>query len=182
MALTPEWRRRVEHWQKTIPELFYRPLGTVGLKAFFTHDQLTHRQAASKRFRPIARGDAWGSKWQYGWFQGKFSLPDEASGQRIVLRVGSGGDTVVYVNGVAAGTEDWAHDHIPITKKGVARRSFQFLAESYAGHGPTPVGHGPVPHGRVAIPEPGPTQRTVGEATFGIWDEELFQAWMDFET
>jgi len=182
MALTLEWRRRVEHWQKTIPQLFYRPLGTVALKAFFTHEQLTQRQARKKRFRPISTGTAWGSKWQYGWFLGKFTLSEQANGQRIVLRVGSGGDTVVYVNGVAAGTEDWAHDHIPVTKRGVARRSFEFLAESYAGHGPTPVGHGPVPHGRVAIPEPGPTQRTVGEATFGVWDEELFQAWMDFET
>src|SRR5258708_22240178 len=94
----------------------------------------------------------------------------------------TGGDAVVYVNGVAAGTEDWAHEHVPVTHKGKAGRTYQFLAESYAGHGHTPVGHGPVPHGRVAIPEPEPAQRTTGEATFGIWDEDLFQAWMDFET
>src|SRR4029078_7549924 len=135
MALTPEWRRRVEHWQKTIPQMLYRPLGTVALKAFFTHEQLTHRQAQSKRFRPIPPGTSWGSKWQYGWFAGTFTLPDEADGERIVMRSGAtrgvwpatGGDTVVYVNGVAAGTEDWAHEHVPVTKKGKAGKTYQFL-------------------------------------------------------
>jgi alpha-mannosidase len=190
MSLSPEWRRRIEHWQKTIPQMLYRPLGAVPVKAFFTHEQLTQRQAQKKRFRPIATGTPWGSKWQYGWFSGTFTIPAQADGQRIVMRTGtsrspwpaSGGDTVVYIDGVAAGTEDWAHEHVPVVKKGKAGRKYQFLAEIHAGHGNTPVGHGPVPHGRVPIPEPPPTQRTVGEATFGIWDEELFQAWMDFET
>src|SRR5262249_48759103 len=34
MALNPEWRRRIEYWQKTIAQLFYRPLATVPLKVF----------------------------------------------------------------------------------------------------------------------------------------------------
>ena len=54
--------------------------------------------------------------------------------------------------------------------------------EAYAGHGPLVRHAGPTPPGRETVPEPGPTQTEVGESTFGIWEEEAYQLWLDVET
>jgi alpha-mannosidase len=54
--------------------------------------------------------------------------------------------------------------------------------EAYAGHGRIFWGNGPVPFGTEAIPEPPAAQVTVGESTFGVWREELYQLAVDFTT
>ena len=42
--LTPEWKHRIENWQREIPNHLYRPLGTVALSGFVTKDQLAAEQ------------------------------------------------------------------------------------------------------------------------------------------
>ncbi len=182
MALTIEWRNRIEHWRRVLADQLYVPLREVKLEGFATADQLTAQQAAAGPFRPMPPGTRWGAKWEYGWFRGAVTLPDEAAGRRIVLRLDPGGESVVYVNGRAAGALDGRHREVTLSASGVPGRKYEFLAEAYAGHGPITCGGGPVPFGVETVPEAPPTQRAVGRATFGIWEEEAYQLWLDVET
>jgi alpha-mannosidase len=182
MALTLEWLHRIERWRNALPQLFYLPLGTIELSGFTTREQLSAAEALRREFRPMPTGTHWGAKWEYGWFKGSFELPPAALGQRIVLRLDLGGEALVYVNGQAAGARDREHTEITLTTSGVPGQRYEVLAEAYAGHGPTPTGSGPVLHGQVSVPEPGPTQAVIGSNTFGIWNEDAYQLWLDVET
>ena len=51
MALTPEWRRRIENWRKVLRDLWYSPLGEVPLEGFTTLEALT----AGTPVTPLAR-------------------------------------------------------------------------------------------------------------------------------
>ena len=45
MALTLEWKRRIDRWREELPRHFYRPLGSVELAGFVTLEQLTPVEA-----------------------------------------------------------------------------------------------------------------------------------------
>ncbi|MCL6431809.1 MAG: alpha-mannosidase [Anaerolineae bacterium] len=182
MALTTEWKRRFDRWRRELPNHFYVPLGSLELSGFTTTDQLTPEQAQAGPFRPMPRGTPWGAKWEYGWFKGQVVLPEEAAGQRIALNVDVGGHSLVFIDGKAAGARDYGHAVVTLARSGVPGARYDVLIEAYAGHGPTPEGGGPVAYGREPVPEPGPTQRVVGDTTFGIWVEDAYQLWLDVET
>ena len=182
MTLTTEWLDRFGRWRDELPRHFYRPLGAVEMTGFVTDAQLTPDEALSREFAPMPTGTAWGAKWEYGWFKGEFVLPAEAAGERIVLVVEPGGESIIFVNGVAAGAKDRRHKEITLTRSGVPATRYEFLLESYAGHGVRQSHAGPTPADRETVPEPGPTQVVVGETTFGIWQEDVYQLWLDVET
>src|SRR5512147_2986086 len=99
MSLNIEWRHRLDVWRKELPHHLYRELGAVALEGFATTEQLTLDQAARGSFRPMPEGAPWGAKWEYGWFRGALALPPTARGQRIVLKLDVGGESLVYING-----------------------------------------------------------------------------------
>ena len=182
MSLSIEWRRRIDNWRKELPNHFYRPLGTVEWQGFTTCEQLSAEQATRGTFRPMPPGTPWGAKWEYGWFRGRVVLPKEAEGRRIALRPDLGGESLIFVNGKAAGARDRQHTEITLSLSGVPGQAYDLLVEAYAGHGPRVSSSGPVPPGRETVPEPPPTQTAVGETTFGIWEEDAYQLWLDVET
>lgn len=182
MSLTPEWLNRLQRWRAELPLHFYRPLKNLDLSVFITYDSLTPAQAAAMPFAPIEPGTPWGAKWQYGWFQAEILLPDEARGQFIVARLDTGGESAVYIDGIAAGAIDRQHKELILTRAAQPGERYSLLLESYAGHGPVRVSGGPVPTGRAPIPETPATQTAVGENHFGIWQEEIYQLWLDVET
>ncbi len=182
MALNPEWRDRILHWRRVLKTLCYRPLGEVELSGFTTTDYLRPEQAAAGAFEPMPAGTAWGADWEYGWFRGAFSLPAEAAGERIALHLQTGSEGIVWVNGQMAGAVDRQHKYITLQAEGAPGTHFDILAESYAGHGFISVGEGPIAHGRTWLPETPAQQSTMDVSTYGIWDETVFQLWMDVNT
>ncbi|MBN1262433.1 MAG: alpha-mannosidase, partial [Anaerolineae bacterium] len=182
MTLTPEWLRRITNWHKVLSELFYRPLGVVSLQGFTTLEQLKAGEALAALFHPMPPGTPWGAKWEYGWFKGSLTLPAQAAGERVVLRLATGAESLVWIDGRASGARDTRHAELTLALEGVPGTRYTILAESYAGHGAITVGGDPAPHGVETVPEPGSTQRIVGETTFGIWDETLYQLWLDVTT
>ncbi|MHC5034589.1 MAG: glycoside hydrolase family 38 N-terminal domain-containing protein, partial [Planctomycetota bacterium] len=182
MGLNAEWRSRIETWRRALVTQLYRPLGGVAMEGLATTEQLTAEEASGGPFQPMSPGTQWGAKWEYGWFRGRAALPEEAAGRRIVLRLEVGGESIVYVNGRAAGARDGGHREITLSRSGVPGESYEILAEAYAGHGPRVCGGGPVPAGVETVPEPPPAQATVGETTFGIWEEDVYQLYIDLET
>ncbi|NLD71154.1 MAG: alpha-mannosidase [Chloroflexi bacterium] len=181
MTLTPEWRDRIDAWREELPRQFYEPLGEVPLEGYTTTEQLRLEEALDGPFRPMPEGTAWGAKWEYAWFRGSLTLPDAAKGRRIALRPQAGGESVVYVNGAAAGAQDRQHSEITLARSGSPGERYDIAIETYAGHGPRVAHAGPIPPGRETVPEPPPAQTTVGCTTFGVWHEEVYQLWADVE-
>lgn len=182
MALTIEWRRRIDRWREELARHFYRVLGSVAVSGYVTIDQLTVAEALKGDFMPMPPGTQWGAKWEYGWFKGEAVLPEEAASERIVLKMDVGAESAVYVNGRAAGAVDHFHHEITLATNGVPGTRYEVLVEGYAGHGPRVWHAGPTPPGRETVPEPGPTQAVIGASTFGIWEEDTYQLWIDVET
>ncbi len=182
MALTLEWQRRMDRWREELPRHFYRALDAVALEGFVTPEQLTPDAALSRAFMPLSPGIPWGAKWEYGWAKGQVTLPAAASGKRVVFKPDLGAEGLVWVDGVAAGGVNREHKEITLTRAGVPGTVYELLMEGYAGHGSRPCHAGPTPPDRETVPEPGPAQAVVGVSTFGIWEEEVYQLWVDVET
>ncbi len=179
MALSIEWRRRIDNFQKTLNDLIYRPLGQVAFRGFTTLEQLSEKEAQRRSFQPMPAGTAWGAKWEYAWFLGEVRLPEEASDERIVLRLELGGEALVWVNGKLIGSRDYAHTDLTLAHQGVAGARYAILAEAYGGHGKITVGGEPVPFGVKTVPEPGATRTQVGVSTYGVWEELIYQLSID---
>ncbi len=182
MALTEEWKHRIERWQEVLWQLTYQPLGKVEWTGFTTQEQLSEEQALAHTFQPMPVGMPWGIKWEYGWFKGQVTLPEEAKGERIVIRPDTGGESLVWINGKVMGSLGWAHKDILLSEHAKPGETFDVLIESYGGHGRITVGDGPVPFGIESVPEVNSQQTQVKESTFGIWREEIYQAAADFTT
>ncbi|MDD2707051.1 MAG: glycoside hydrolase family 38 C-terminal domain-containing protein [Verrucomicrobiae bacterium] len=189
MTLNPEWLRRVEHWRNTMPKLFYRQLQPVEFEGFTTPKQFTAAQAEKQSFKPMPTGTHWGKKWEYAWFRANVRIPREAAGRRVALKAsfwkGEGwgsSEAAVYINGRHAGARDLYHQEVTLSRKAGAGEKFHLLLEAYAGHGPMVCGGGPCPHGTKMVPEPVIPQCRVGDCSIGIWEEELYQLWLDTQT
>ncbi|MBU4199930.1 MAG: alpha-mannosidase [Verrucomicrobia bacterium] len=183
MALTLEWEARIKRWRAGLKENFYRSLGLLDVAGFTTLDQLTARQALSGTFKPIKPGARWGAKWEYGWFKTTVVLPAGALNRRIELKMDVGAESRILVNGSEAGGRDPWHESLPLTGRGKTGQRFKILVEAYAGHGPHVCSVGPAtPPGRITVPEPPSTQAAMGQCTFGIWEEDVYQLWCDVET
>ena len=192
--LSKEWRRRIDNWRKEIPQHVYRPLAPVELSGFITKDQLTVEEAMQGTFEPFAPGTKWGAKWEYAWFKGTVTLPEEAKGKRIALMIEVGAESAVYVDGVAVGAANpapqfvhrhlrhWAYREVTLATSGVPGTTYEIVVEGYAGHGPRVSYAGPTPPGRETVPEPPPTQATVGNSTIGVLQEDVYQLLIDVET
>ncbi len=182
MPYSREWAKRVRWWMAELLNHFYTPLGRVELVGFTTTEYLSYHEAIRGEFSPMPPGTRWGAKWEYGWFRGSIELPEEAEGRRVVFLPNQGGEGLVFVNGHPAGARDHAHTAITLSRRGVLGTNYEILIESYAGHGPRLENIGPTPPGRVAVPEPPAAQVEVGESTFGIWEEEAYQLFLDVST
>jgi alpha-mannosidase len=183
MSLSLEWRHRIMAWRNELTKHLIQPMDTIPLEAAFTKEQYCVDNILSAlSFAPITPGTAWGSKWEYGWFQGMFTLPEAAQGEMIVLMMDVGGEAAVYIDGDYAGAVDKEHKSILITDAGKPDRTYHVLVEAYAGHGPQEWRTGPTPPDRETVPEPPDQQCTVGESKFAIWQEVVFQLALDVET
>ena len=183
MSLNPEWLRRVTNWRDELPQHFYRPLGVVALSGFVTKEQLTAEQAQAARLRPDAHRHEMGRKVGIRLVQRAPSpCRQRPSGQRIALRADAGGESAVWINGRLVGAVDRQHTEITLAMAGEAGARYDVLIEAYAGHGLRTAGKGPVGYGRESVPEPPPAQVVVGETTFGVWNEPVYQLWLDVET
>ncbi len=182
MALTSEWRGRLETWRKELKKHLYEKLDVLELSGFFTKDQLRPQDAVKRKFQPTPAGAKWGQKWEYGWFKGQVIIPDKAKGKRIVLQLNvSNCELAILANGkhIESHRETWGFE--TLTCYAVPGEKFDLIIQAYAGHGPTPAELGPVPPSRSVLSEPAETQQTIGESSYGIWNEDAYQLYIDIE-
>ena len=191
-----EWKVRIENWLAVLKQELYHPIGEISWTARKTKEYLTPEEALAGDFEPVAPGYTWGETWEYCWFKGSVTLPEEAKGERIVMNLAPGGETTIFVNGEAFGTyrADWiGEDHHYmvdnyLTRDAKAGERYDILMETYAGHYYATAGYGcytgPVlPDGeQFKDPLKEGARRTLGKCTYGIWNEEAYQLYMDVDT
>lgn len=190
-----EWKSRLRHWVETLKQDLYLPLGNIDVEAFMTMDHLTPDEAMKGEFKPMAAGTKWGHLYEYCWMRSKVTLPAEAQGKRIVMNLRTGGETTLFVDGRSFGTfrAEWVHTphHFIVdnclAESGEAGRSYDLLLEAYAGHfyPESPLGGcatGPVLPGAYTDPKVEGERATLSQMTYGVWNEDAYQLYMDLET
>lgn len=182
MKLGRQWDERLKIWDEAFTRNFYRKLEEITFFGFVTVNQMSRKRAAEHSFQPFPVGTTWGEKWEYGWFRAEVTLPEAAAGKRIMLHLGVGPEMLVFVNGREAGSIDKKHDMVELTACGVPGESYEIYAECYAGHGLRPENGGIYTRNETSVPEPPLHQCVVDSSHFGIWDEEVFQAYADYHT
>lgn len=196
MKMAPEWQDRLRHWTVTLEKDFYRPLGDISFEGFTTYDHITQQEALENPgYTPVPEGTVWGNEWEYMWLKGEVVLPPEAEGKMIVLNLDPGGETTLFVNGASFGTyragwvtvpHHFMEDNI-LSESGKAGEKYLIQAEAYAGHfyPESPLQGcctGPVIPGTYTDPLAGKQRTKMGKNTFGIWNEDAYQLWMDVVT
>lgn len=188
-----EYVSRVQHWQRVLAEDFYHPLEEIRFEGFTTMEHLTPEEARKGAFAPMPEGTEWGRTWEYMWVRASVTLPPEAQGLPIVMSLDLGGEATLFVDGEAFGTRraDWVsvpHHYISdnvLTLSGEEGQRFDLLFEVYAGHYFPDVGGcatGPVLPGTLRDPRQEGRRARVGHSTFGVWNEDAYQLWMDVST
>ncbi|WP_026669005.1 alpha-mannosidase [Butyrivibrio sp. AE3006] len=190
-----EWRGRISHWMRTLKDDFYEPIGEFKWEAARTMEELPFDKLDSLTFAPVEPGFTWGNLWEYCWFRSTITLPESAAGKRIVMKLVPGGESTLFVNGKSFGTHraEWVwvpHHYIEdnvLTTDGKPGEKFDILMETYAGHyvPEAPDGGcatGPVLPGSYQDPAVEGERRTLGVSTFGIWNEDAYQLYMDVDT
>ena len=174
-------RQRLQAWRQELKNHLYTPVGTVDFTGFTTFDRLRPEDAASMEMRPFPVGTKWGACWEYAWFAGTVTLPEGCEGRRIVLKSGLGGEQLIYVDGVARGSNDKGHDTVLLRREAKAGETVSLLIESYAGHGARLEEMPPCPPERPAIPPVPEAQCTVKPSVIALWNEDAYQLYLDVE-
>lgn len=190
-----EWKGRLAHWIQTLKQDLYLPLGPIEVESFMTMDHLPLEEAQKGSFSPMPAGTQWGHIYEYCWMHSKITIPEEAAGKRICMNLVTGGETTVFVDGISFGTyrADWVTNpyHFIVdnylTRCAEAGRTYDLMLEAYAGHfyPQSPLGGcatGPVMPGAYTDPKVEGQRATLGNMTYGVWNEDAYQLLMDLQT
>jgi len=193
--MNSEWRDRVKHWIRVLKDDLYLPLGEISWEAFRTMEHISPEEAENGPFEPVGEGFTWGTTWEYCWFKGKVVLPEAAQGQRVVMKLNPGGESTLFVNGRAFGTyrASWVTEQHHFMEDNTlsvcanAGDTYEILMETYAGHyyPEAPEGGdatGPVLPGSYTDPLTEGKRVKLGKCTYGIWNEDAYQLYMDVDT
>ena len=191
--VSAELQGRLKHWIRTLKNDLYQPIGEISWYACRTTEHLPYEQAKNLPFQSVEKGYTWGNTWEYCWFKGNVTLPEYAEGKRIVLNLNPSGESTLFVNDQAFGTyrADWVsekHHYIEdniLTRSAKAGEQFEIMMEVYAGHYYPDAGGcatGPVLPGSYTDPLTEGARRTLGSCTYGIWNEDAYQLFMDVDT
>ena len=182
MNIGRQWNDRLKIWAEELPKHYFRPHAPLEVSYFTTMEHLAFDDAVKGLFLLAPVGTKWGKKWEYAWFRTQVTVPAELEGERIVFTLQTAEEMLVWVNGVEAGAIDKKHKFITLTRSARAGERYDIVAECYAGHGLRNEGAGIVAYGTESVPEPPAQQVTVGVSCYGVWNEPLFQAAMDYLT
>ena len=187
-----EWRERLEHWDNTLSQDVYRPMGDIRFEGCLTMDHLSLEEAKTLDYQPMPPGTRWGRTFQYCWLRADITLPPEAAGKRIVMDLPTGGEATLFVNGTAFGTyrAHWVTNPLHfivdncLTREAEGGERFTLYVEAYAGHyiPESKLGGcatGPLLPGSYRDPKTEGERATMGRCTFGEWNEAAYQLMID---
>ena len=175
-----QWETRLRIWKEHLETCYLRKAFSVETEYCTTFRQIGLENARQARYQRCEVGTRWGEKWEYGWFRTRITVPESLAGKRLCLFLGAAPELLVYKNGEEAGSIDKKHSLILLTAKAAARECFEIYAEGYAGHGIRREDAGPFAVDEITIPEVTEKQVRVEPSYVVVWDEALFQVFMDY--
>lgn len=186
MELKREWEKRVQKWMRVLSRDIYTPIEKLEFEGYATFDRLDYADAMKAEFKPMPQGTSWGKEWEYLWLRTTLTIPEEAAGKHIVMKLNIG-EAAVFVNDEEFGCRrhDWVRDDIHrisdliLTKDAKAGEQFTVVAEAYAGHEYPGCSYGPVLPGAYNPKKPEDNRATIGDCSFGVWNETAYQLYMD---
>ena len=193
--MSAEWRDRLKHWMHTLQQDLYQPVEEIPLEGFLTMEELSPEEASRHAFAPVAPGTRWGKSYEYCWLRGSVTIPESVRGKQIVMDLKTGGETTVFVDGKSFGTYRAGWVQIPhhylvdnwLTEDAEPGREYRIMLEAYAGHDypESSLGGcatGPVLPGLYDIPSREGERAVLEKTTWGIWNEDAYQLFLDLET
>lgn len=181
MNLGRQWQQRLRIWTEELQKYFYTPIMGIEFEGFTTFEHITLEQAGHSSRKPMPTATSWGSKWEYGWFFAQITISEPMIGHPLVMTVGVGEEMLVWVNDKIVGSIDKHHKTVMLTECAKEGEGYEVAVEVYAGHGLRLENGGPYPMDVMPIPETALEQVTVMPSTVGIWHEEIYQTWIDYE-
>ena len=189
LSMNNELTEQLNHVIHALEADLYHPLADLSLQGFAAENNLTPGEAELWPREPWPEGTVWGNPGTYAWMFASFTLSPEARGRRIVMDLNPGGEATLFVNGRAFGAR--RADHMPYAHQYICDQtlvlcaaggeSFSLAMEVYAG---TPL---PAHPSRPVFPEEGihfdhAGPAVVGHCSYGFWNEEAYQLWLDLTT
>ncbi|NLJ64764.1 MAG: alpha-mannosidase [Christensenellaceae bacterium] len=186
-----ETHGQIAHLLKALERDFYHPLGEIDFCGFVTKDLLSIDKAQSLDKKPMPKGYNWGKPEEYCWLFSSFTLPDSAKEERIVLELNTGWESTVYLNGKPFGTVrggDIRYPHHYLVDQTIVHSAkgderFEIALETYSGTllplSPSGKRASGYVFPDVGVPMDCPYPAIIGENTYGIWNEEAYQLWLD---
>ena len=177
---------QLRHVMEALESDFYHEMGEIRLEGFRTSEELSPEAAELCARERWPEGTAWGQPREYAWMFARFSLPPSVCGERVVMDLNPGGEATLFLNGKPFGArraDRMAHPHqyrsdLTLTRQAEGGETYRLAMEVYAG---TPL---PAHPGRPVFPENGVRYEhegpaVMGRSTFGLWNEEAYQLWLD---
>ena len=196
-VLKDNWQGQIDGRIHSLKRDFYHPLGKLDFVYFETASDLSYHEAMAQEFKPMEPGKPLGSAYGHVWVRTYFTLPEEAKGRRVVLKLGFHAEATLYIDGETYGTLRTEHGasmvaephHFLVdnyvTRSGEPGRGYEVVAEMYC----PPLQHDGQYHAigmlfpesraefedntNTIIPE---------ESSFGWWNEDAYQLYMDVHT
>jgi len=132
-VLIPKVENRIQQYLVFLERNMYETLSELGVECFETEKHFrSPPEAIQWKAAPLPF--AYGKEWTSYWFRMGFELPQQASGRQIFLRAKPHADSLVFIDGKAAGAINPYHEEIRLAQKGEAGRRYTVHLESYAGH------------------------------------------------
>ena len=184
--MTNELSEQLNHVIEALAADLYHPLGEIHLAGFLADGDLTLREAQSHPLQSWPEGTVWGGPWDYAWMFSRFVVPKEAQGERIVMDLNPGGEATLFVNGKPFGARradrlDHPHQYIAdltVCKNALGGENVSIAMEVYGGTPLPDYQNRPIfPEEGVPFTHAGPA--VIGKSTFGWWNEEAYQLWLD---
>lgn len=187
MELKMEWHRRIEKWMRVLVKDIYKPIAPIEFSGYTTFERMDYADAMKGEFKPLKQGDRWGKEWEYLWATANVTIPEEADGKNVVMRLNLGGESSLFINGDEFGARrnDWVRDDVHrisdliLSKNAKAGETYEITAEAYAGHEFPGCDYGPVLPGDYKPKAPDELRASVGENSIGIWNETAYQLYID---
>lgn len=92
---------------------------------------IDHYEDIDTTWRPLTVGDVWGGKDVSAFFRRDVTIPERMAGQRVLLRIYVGGDSLLRLDGVPYHGLDPFRNEVVLTDSAVGGETYQVELESY---------------------------------------------------
>ncbi|HZO87934.1 MAG TPA: alpha-mannosidase [Chthonomonadaceae bacterium] len=161
-------RSRLWHTQVPLEAAVYRPQGDP---RDYRDLRIAPAEAARYEYTPVQPGFAWGPVWSDAWFRFTGAVPAEWKGKKVVARLDTGAESIVWDGDNPLQGIDGQHGEILLLERAQGGEPVTLTVQA-TGMNPSISVHG-------KPREPASTPFTFRYANLAVYDEELIGLYLD---